>query len=198
VSITGTGLATLFVVAVVPLLPTEPILAALGVLAATGHHSPIPLIIVAAVGCSVSDHVLYGVSRFAGGRSFLDWMSRGPSSAAAIDWLAGNINHWGSPTLIGARFLPAGGTVGAVLAGALRWRLLWFTPTSLTGSLLWSGYVVTLGYLGGSVAGDPVVGILLSLGIAALLSGTTRLVLRRIGRRRAAAESAESVGGPTT
>jgi membrane protein DedA with SNARE-associated domain len=177
------GLLTMFVVAVVPLAPTEPVLTALAVLAATGHGgSPLVLIIVSGIGCSISDHILYGMSRFGGAR-VLDWLGRRAAAAVPVNWLSRNIDRWGAPTLIAGRWLPAGGTVGSILAGALRWRLVRFSPTSLTGCTLWSAYVVLLGYLGGTVAGNPLTGILLSLGVAAVLGAGTRLVLRR-GQRR--------------
>jgi membrane protein DedA with SNARE-associated domain len=176
----------LFVVCVVPLAPTEPVLIADAVLAATSRHgvSPVLLVLVSGIGCSISDHILYGLSRFGGAR-VLDWAHRRVSSANAVDWLSRNINRWGVPTLILGRWLPAGGTVGSILAGALRWRLPRFSPTSLAGCTLWSVYVVMLGYLGGSIARNPYIGILLSLGAAAAIAVGTRLFLRRGQRKRA-------------
>jgi membrane protein DedA with SNARE-associated domain len=187
VSPTDASLLTMFLVAVIPLAPTEPVLTTLGVLAATGHGSPVALIAVSAIGCSISDHILYGLGRF-GGSHVPDRLHRRASSAAAIEWLGRNSNRWGIPILIAGRWLPAGGTVGAVLAGTLRWRLTRFTPTSLVGSTLWSGYVVLLGYLGGTVAGQPLAGMALSLGVAALLGATTSVILQRGHRRRLARE----------
>lgn len=176
----------LFVVCVVPLAPTEPLLIADAVLAATSRHgvSPVWLVLVSGIGCSISDHILYGLSRFGGAR-VLDWAHRRASAGNAVDWLSHNINRWGVPTLILGRWLPAGGTVGSVLAGALRWRLPRFSPTSLAGCTLWSAYVVTLGYLGGSIAGNPWIGMLLSLGAATVVAAVTRLFLRRGQRKRA-------------
>jgi membrane protein DedA with SNARE-associated domain len=180
------GLLGLFVVCVVPLAPTEPILIADAVLAATTKHgvSPVLLVLVSGVGCSISDHILYGLSRFGGAR-VLDWAHRRASAANAVDWLSHNINRWGVPTLILGRWLPAGGTVGSILAGALRWRLPRFSPTSLAGCTLWSVYVVTLGYLGGSIAGNAYIGMLLSLGAATVVATATRLFMRRGRHKRA-------------
>ena len=184
VSITDLSLLTMFVVAVVPLVPTEAILTSFAVLVATSHGNPLPLLAVSAIGCSISDHVLYGFGRFGGAR-VLDRVSRRPSATAVVDWVSRNIDRWGVPILIAGRWLPAGGTVGAVLAGTLRWKLARFSPTSLAGSTLWSAYVITLGYLGGTVAGDPVTGMILSLGVALLIGFTTSVVVQRNHRRRA-------------
>lgn len=185
VSITLATLVTMFLVAVVPLAPTEPVLTGFGVLLASGHGSPVAVIAVAALGCSVSDHLLYGFGRISGVR-MLDRLRRRPATAAAIDWLSRNSKRWGTPILVAGRWLPAGGTVGAVLAGTLRWRLRRFTPASLIGSTLWSSYVILIGYLGGSIAGQPLAGIALSLAVALLIGTLTSLLLQRSHRRQAA------------
>jgi len=185
VSLTELSLVTMFVVAVVPLVPTEAILTSFAVLVATSHGDPVPLLVVSAIGCCISDHILYGFGRFGGAR-VLDRVSRRPAATAVVAWVSRNINRWGIPILIAGRWLPAGGTVGAVLSGTLRWRLARFSPTSLIGSTLWSGYVIVLGYVGGTVAGDPITGMILSLGVAALLGTATSVVVQRNHRRRAA------------
>ena len=109
-------------------------------------------------------------------------MRRKPSVDAAANWLQRNSTRWGSPVLIVGRWLPGGGTVGSLLAGTLRWKLSRFTPTSLVGSTLWSAYAGMIGYLGGSIIGQPVIGILVSLGVAALTTTLGSLILQRAGR----------------
>jgi membrane protein DedA with SNARE-associated domain len=174
---------TMFLVAVIPLAPTEPVLAAMGVLAATEHVAPLGAIVIAAVGCSLSDHLLYAVGRFTGGPA-LARLRRKRSIDAATQWLIRNSARWGVPILIVGRWLPAGGTVGALLAGTLRWPLSRFTPTSLIGSTLWSTYVALIGYLGGSIISQPVFGLLFSLGLATLFGLTASVLLQRAHRRR--------------
>jgi membrane protein DedA with SNARE-associated domain len=134
--------------------------------------------------------LLYAVGRFAGGPA-LARLRRKPAVDAATQWLIRNSTRWGVPILIVGRWLPAGGTVGALLAGTLRWPLKRFTPTSLTGATLWSTYVALLGYLGGSIVSQPLIGLVLSLGLAALLGLTASVLLQRAHRRHAAAEAAE-------
>jgi membrane protein DedA with SNARE-associated domain len=179
--VNATALITVFVVAVVPLVPTEAVLVGMGVLAASTGVSLLGVIAVAAVGCSLSDHVLYLLGRVAGER-ILGWWGDRSSGAAAMTWLTRNITRWGSPVLVAGRWVPGGGTVGAVLVGMLRWRLRRFTPTSAVGSLLWSTYAALLGYFGGSVTGRPVTGLLLSLAVAAVVGLFTRVVIRRAQR----------------
>jgi membrane protein DedA with SNARE-associated domain len=88
--------------------------------------------------------------------------------------------------LIAGRWLPGGGTIGAVLTGTLRWRLARFTPASVVGSALWSTYVALLGYLGGQLTSAPAAGLVLSLGIAAVIGVVSGFLLKRAHRARVA------------
>jgi len=195
-SISTAVLVTLFVVAAIPLVPTEPILAATGVLAATQHTTPVWVIVVAALGCSLSDHFLYGLGRLAGFR-ILDRLRRKSAVKVAMDWLTRHATRWGVLVLIAGRWLPAGGTVGSVMAGTLRWPLIRFTPCSLLGSTLWSSYAGMIGYLGGSIAGQPVIGLLLSLGVASLIGLGASLFLQRGHRNSAPVDGALHTGDMT-
>ncbi len=166
-----TTLITLFVVGLVPLMPTEPVLVGVGVLAASSHGrlSLAVVIVVAAVACTLSDHFLYALGRFAGVRALDRLGGRRPSVAAASDRLSRRVIRWGAPVLVVGRWLPAGGTIGAVLTGTMRWKLVRFTPASVLGSTLWSTYVALIGYVGGALTGQPLAGFGLSLAVAAVL-----------------------------
>ena len=184
VSTALTAMTTLFVAALVPLVPTEPVLVGMGVLAATGAV-PLPVVIlVATVACSISDHLLYAFGRLAGAQA-LARLGR-PSMLAATDWLSRHITRWGAPILVVGRWLPAGGTIGAVLTGTLRWRLSRFTPASIVGSGLWSTYVACSGYFGGELTGQPLAGLVVSLAIATVIGITTTVLLKRAHRARLA------------
>jgi membrane protein DedA with SNARE-associated domain len=185
VNSTVTALITLFVVGVVPLAPTEPVLVGMGVFAASGRLPLVAVIAVAAVGCSVSDHILYAFGRFAGVPVLERLAGRRPSVAAAHAWLTRRVLRWGAPVLVVGRWLPAGGTVGAVLTGTLRWRLVRFTPASIIGSTLWSVYGALIGYLGGALTGDSFLGLLVSLGLAAVLGVGSSVIVQRNHRNRA-------------
>ncbi len=183
---------TLFVVALVPLAPTEPVLVGMGVLAASGAV-PLPLVIaVAAVACSMSDHLLYAFGRVAGARALARFGHR-TSVLAATDWLTRHITRWGAPVLVVGRWLPGGGTIGAVLTGTLRWRLARFTPASVVGSTLWSTYVALIGFLGGTLTGTPAAGLIVSLGVAAVIGVVSGFLLRRAHRARVAAAPDETL-----
>lgn len=171
-------LITAFVIAVVPFLPTEPVLVGMGVLAATGQANLAGVIAVAALGCVLSDHLLYAVTRLtSGGTTHL--LVRGKLGRTVLGWLTRNVTRWGPPLLVAGRWLPAGGTLGALLAGLLGWKLSRFTPVSIVGSVLWSAYATMLGYVGGAVTGQPLAGLLVSLAVAVLGSLLVRSMLGR-------------------
>ena len=188
--VTVATLVTVFAVAVVPLVPTEPVLVGLGVLAATSHSLPVSIIAVAAVGCSISDHVLYAVGRYPAARG-LSWFVRRPAGAAVEGLLTRSVTKWGASILVAGRFLPGGGTVSAVLAGVSRWHLRRFTPASLAGSAIWSAYATLVGYFGGAVTKQPAEGLLLSFGMAVAVAGITTVLVRRTRREQEQSETEE-------
>ncbi|MEC3975119.1 DedA family protein [Amycolatopsis sp. H20-H5] len=173
-----TALLVLFVVSLVPLLPTEVTLIGMGVAAAQGGASLPVVIAVASVGCLISDQGLYAIGRF-GGPHLLDRLRRRRGIDAGITWLDGKLQQHPRPVLVVARWLPSGGTVGALLAGSLRWPLGEFLTASVVGVTLWTSYVSLLGYLGGQMITEPAISMLLSLGVALVLGSVITVKLKR-------------------
>jgi membrane-associated protein len=190
---TVTALVTLFLVGLVPVAPTEPLLVSMGVLAATGRLPLAAVILTATVACSAGDHLLYVAGRTVGSKLTTRLLAR-PRARTAQEWLERRVARWGAPMLVVGRWLPAGGTIGALLAGTLGWRWSRFTPASVIGSALWSAYAALVGYAGGAVTGTPLFGVLVSLGLAVLIGLVSSLVLRR-GRRAAGGDLSVPDGG---
>lgn len=176
------SLLLLFAVAVVPLVPTEIALIGMGVAAANGGD-PFPLVLaVAAAGCLICDIGLYLVGRV-GGAHLLDRLRARPSADASARWIGRHLDRCGVPILVLARWLPAGGTVGALLAGSLRWSGSRFVSASLIGVPLWCAYAGGLGYLGGALAEQSHLGVVIS-GVLAL---TVAVVIAAMFRRATSA-----------
>ncbi|MQA10950.1 MAG: DedA family protein [Pseudonocardiaceae bacterium] len=187
--VSTTTLLVLFAVSLVPLVPTEVALVGMGVAAAQQDVSVLPVIAVAAAGCLLSDQVLYLVGRY-GGMSLLDRVGHRPAMRSAWQWLTGRSEVYGQPILVVARWLPGGGTVGALLAGTLRWSLPSFVSVSALGVALWCTYVAMVGYLGGQLVTDTTLSLLLSLAVAVVLGSAISLVMRTWTRTRARAHRA--------
>ncbi|GAA0610767.1 hypothetical protein GCM10010174_30180 [Kutzneria viridogrisea] len=173
------ALGLVFLVALVPFAPTEPVLISCGVLAASGKL-PLPaVVLVASVACVLSDLINYSVGRKLG-LPAMNRFRRRSAGAAVLDWTAARLASTGEPILIAARWLPAGGTIGAVLCGSLRFPLRRFLTASAIGCTLWCLYATALGYIGGTLTDDNLVlALLVSLGVGALISVPTGMALRR-------------------
>ncbi|HWD06712.1 MAG TPA: VTT domain-containing protein [Amycolatopsis sp.] len=180
---TTAGLLVLFVVSLVPLLPTEVTILGMGVAAAQGGTSLALVITVAIAGCLVSDQMLYALGRFGGAR-VLERLCRHPKAAAGFAWLDGRLHRHPRPILVVARWLPSGGTVGALLAGSLRWPMGEFFTASAVGVTLWTSYVAFLGYAGGTLITEPGVSLLLSFGVATALGAAITFGIRRVAPSR--------------
>lgn len=177
-----TSLLVLFVVSVVPFAPTEVVLIGYGVLAAAGELPLGWVIVVAAVGCTVADFVNFGVGRGLGMRA-LRRFNRSSGSRAVVAWTAGQLADRGESILVAIRFVPGGGIIGAVLAGSLRWPRRRFLPVAVIGATLWSAYAALLGYVGGQVVTEPALAILVSLGVALVISVPAGMAIRATQRR---------------
>lgn len=172
------SLLLLFAVAVVPLVPTEIALVSMGVAAANGGDPFVLVLAVAVAGCLVSDAGLYTVGRL-GGAYVLDRLRSRPSADASARWIGRHLDRRGVPILVLARWLPAGGTVGALLAGSLRWSATKFLTASLIGVPLWCAYAGGLGYLGGTLLEQTRFGTVFSVVLALLAAGVIAIVFRR-------------------
>ncbi|WP_106185920.1 DedA family protein [Umezawaea tangerina] len=176
------SLLVLFLVAVVPLAPTEAVLIGYGVLAASGELPLVWVIVVAAVGCTLADFVNFGIGRGLGMRA-LRRFNRSSGSRAVVSWTAGQLADRGESILVAIRFVPGGGIIGALLAGSLRWPRRRFLPVAVVGATLWSAYAALLGYVGGQVVTEPVLAMLISLGVALLVSVPAGMLVRATQRR---------------
>lgn len=177
------ALGLVFLVGFVPLLPTEPVLISCGVLAASGKL-PLQWVIVTAIAsCVLADLVNYGIGRRIGEPAIARFAHR-RTPALVLDWIKERLARNAEPILIAGRWLPGGGTIGAVLCGSLRFPLRRFALASSIGCTLWCLYATLLGYIGGSLASDDIpLALAVSLGVAAVLSLPASMFLRAQRRR---------------
>jgi membrane-associated protein len=176
------SLLVLFVVAVVPLAPTEAVLIGYGVLASAGELPLVWIIVVAAVGCALADFVNFGIGRGLGIRA-LRRFNRNAGSRAMVSWTAGQLADRGESILVAIRFVPGGGIIGAILAGSLHWPRRRFLPVAIIGAALWSTYAAMLGYIGGQIVTEPALAMLISLGVALVISVPAGMIIKAAQRR---------------
>jgi membrane-associated protein len=176
-----------------PFTPAEPLLVVGGSWSATGALW-LPLVIAAsALGSLVSDLVKYAIGWYAG-PALLARLRRRPAGARTADWVEARVRTAGATVIVPSYFVPVGVVVSTLLCGALRLPLRAVALASVLGAVLWSGVYVLIGYAGGKVTGDPLLGV--AVGVpAALVLGA---LLARRARTRGAADAGGKAPAGTT
>jgi membrane protein DedA with SNARE-associated domain len=185
-------LVALFSVAAVdaffPIVPSESLVVTAGVFSAADGEPNVALIIVAAaLGAFVGDHVSYFLGRRAGRRLLRD--AAGTKRGTAFGWAGRTLADRGGTVLLVCRYIPGARTAVTLTAGAVRHPLRSFTPFDALAALSWGMYSALIGYIGGSAfEDDPLLGVGVGLGLAVSVA-TSVEVIRHV-RRRAAVEPA--------
>ncbi len=165
--------------ALLPWLPSESVIIALGAVTAGSSDPRIGvLVVLAAFGAFLGDNLAYLVGRRFGpavDRRLL----RGEKGARRRAWAERSLGHYGMRLIILCRFIPGGRTVVTLTCGVIGYpRRRYVTATACAG-ILWASYAFFLGRLGGQLFEDKLwVGLLLGLGLGLAVS-----VLIEAGRR---------------
>jgi len=179
--------------AILPVLPSETVIIALGV-ATAGSTDPriAVLILAAAAGAFVGDNLSYVIGRRFGptAERRLFSTSRG---RAARQWAEHSLARYGVPLIIACRFIPGGRTAVTVACGLTGYSRRKFAAGTGAAAVIWVLYAFWLGRLGGRAFEDvPWAGFALAAGIAlavtALVEAGRRLSRRGAGRRAPGSE----------
>ncbi|MFG3703143.1 DedA family protein [Micromonospora sp. NPDC047670] len=181
----------LFAIAVIdgffPAVPSETAVITAGVFAATGQPDLLAVIVVAAAGALVGDHVSYAIGRHGGGR-LLARLPDGGRRRAAYEWARRGIAVRGGLVLTVARYVPGGRTAVTMTMGATRFPRRRFLAFDALAAGSWGIYSALVGYLGGlAFEQDPIRGLLLGLGLALTVTLVVEVARWLLARRRAAA-----------
>jgi membrane protein DedA with SNARE-associated domain len=165
--------------ALLPWLPSETAVVALGAVTAGSADPRIGLLVVlAAVGAFLGDNAAYLV-----GRRFGPAVSRrlfaGERGAHRLAWARRSLDRYGMRVIIVCRFIPGGRTAVTLTCGLIGFPRRRFVTATAAAGIVWASYAFFLGRLGGQAFEDrPWVGLLLALGLALAVS-----VLIDVGRR---------------
>lgn len=160
-------LAVAAVDAVFPLVPSETVAIAAGVLAGAGELSIAAVIAVAAAGAFVGDNGSYLL-----GRRFGDVATRrllrGSRGRRGRERAERMLARRGGYLILVSRFVPGGRTVTTLTAGLTEMPWPRFARLAAFAAVVWGSYAGLLGYLGGRAFEDePWRGLLLGLAFAA-------------------------------
>jgi membrane protein DedA with SNARE-associated domain len=178
--------------AVLPVLPSETAVIALGV-ATAGSADPriAVLVLLAAAGAFIGDNVCYLLgSRF--GPTISRWVFSGEKGARRRAWAERSLGRYGARIIIACRFIPGGRTAVTVTCGLVGYPRRKFIVVTACAGVLWACYAFFIGRLGGKAFEDkPWAGFLLALGVVLVISAVVELV-RRVGPWRRSAGSSGS------
>jgi membrane-associated protein len=170
--------------AVLPILPSETIVIALGV-ATAGSTDPriAVLVLLAALGAFAGDNLAYVIGRRFGPVAERRFFA-GDRGQRRRAWALRTLERFGARLIVLCRFIPGGRTAVTVTCGIVGYNRKRFVLATACAGAIWASYAYFLGRLGGAAfEGKPWAGLLLAAGAALVLSGVVEGV-RRIHRRR--------------
>jgi membrane-associated protein len=171
--------------AIVPILPSETVVIALGVATAGSTDPRIAiLVLLAAAGAFAGDNLAYFI-----GRRFAPFAERrffaGERGAHRRHWAVQTLDRFGGRLIVLCRFIPGGRTAVTVTCGIVGYERKRFVVATAVAAIIWASYAYFLGRLGGAAfEGRPWAGFLVAFGAALLLSAVVEAV-RRVRARRA-------------
>jgi membrane protein DedA with SNARE-associated domain len=186
--------------AIVPLVPSETAVIALGVATAGSTDPRIALLIAcAAFGAFLGDNLSYFI-----GRRFGPWAERrffsSEKGARQRDWAVSSLDRFGMQMIIVCRFIPGGRTAITLTCGVIGYNRRKFMIATAIAAVIWALYAFFIGRLGGVAFEDkPWLGFLVAFGGTAVISGLIeagRRIRAYVKARRAAPDEAEKADAP--
>ncbi|WP_077061721.1 VTT domain-containing protein [Streptomyces sp. MP131-18] len=151
------------------------------------------LVLCATSASIVGDLLAYRLA-LRGGRRFDSAIARSRRLSAAHKRLESALVRGGGPLVVLARFAPAGRAVVSLGAGVAQRRTRDFLPWSALAAVVWTGYSVGIGYLGGQLLGASWFSTGLSM-VALIAAGA--VAVRLLRRAPAKGAAATSTAAPT-
>jgi membrane-associated protein len=150
----------------VPVAMSEAVIIGLGAISAAGSPSLAVLAGAAVAGGVAGDRISYHVGGKASARI------RNGKLAAAKAKAEQTLLRQGSAALVIGRFIPYGRTAVTLTAGSVRLPLSPFYLGSVVSNVLWAGYSIGLGRLGGvAFADSPILAAAFGIALGFLLAG---------------------------
>ncbi len=170
--------------AILPVLPSETAIIALGVATAGSVDPRIALLVAcSAAGAFLGDNLCYLLGRRFGPRIERRFF-RGEKGTRRRAWAERSLERYGMLLIVACRFIPGGRTAVTLCCGIVGYQRRRFVIATAAAGVIWACYSFSIGRLGGRAFEDkPWAGLLLALGVTIAVSGLIEVV-RRIRSRR--------------
>jgi membrane-associated protein len=181
--------------ALIPLLPSETAVIALGV-ATAGSADPRAAVLVALAACGafLGDNAAYLLGRRFGPAAARRLFA-GERGARRRAWAERSLHRFGARIIIGCRFIPGGRTAITLTCGLVGYPRRRFAGATAVAAAIWASYAFLIGRLGGKAFGDrPWAGLLLALALTVVISVIIEVARRAWGWRRGRRERARRPG----
>jgi membrane-associated protein len=165
--------------AIIPVLPSETVIIALGVATAGSTDPRLALLVAcAAAGAFLGDNLCYILGRRFGprveGRFF-----RGEKGTRRLAWAERSLGRFGMQLIIVCRFIPGGRTAVTLCCGITGYPRQRFVIATAVAAVIWACYAFFLGRIGGrAFEGRPWAGFAVAFGITVVLSGLVEAIRR--------------------
>jgi membrane protein DedA with SNARE-associated domain len=182
--------------AVLPVLPSETAIIALGVTTAGSADPRIALLVAcAAAGAFLGDNLSYLLGQRFGSRVTRRFFSGG-KGARRRAWAERSLQRFGMPLIIVCRFIPGGRTAVTLSCGLLGYERRRFVIATAAAGVIWAVYAFSIGRLGGKAFEDkPWAGFLMAFAATIIISGLIEAA-RRIRSRWRSAAGRDGVSAP--
>jgi len=167
---------------VIPMLPSETLVAGLAAMSATTGQPSMTLLVVAAVaGALLGDNLAYGLGRWWGAEKVAALRTRHDALYRVMEWARSELDQRPVSVLLTARYIPLGRTAVTLTAGATRFPWHRFAPISFLAVLGWAAYNALAGFLAGWWLRDhPVLGVGLAIVVAIVLGTLIDRLVRAV------------------
>jgi membrane-associated protein len=192
--LTELALLGVFLGTVLPFAPAEPALISGGALAAAGELSLAAVLGVAVVGSVMCDLITYSTG-WAFGPTMLRRLGRRARLGSVISWAESRLAEGAGIKLTGLRVVPTGGFVVPMVCGVFRMPVHQFLAISVVGSTAFSVRAAMIGFVGGWIADDMLIGLASSFLLASLITICVSWLTRRQTSKETSAASRNSTKG---
>ncbi|MDA8070438.1 MAG: VTT domain-containing protein [Actinomycetota bacterium] len=172
--------------ALVPLVPSETVIIALGVATAGSADPRIAVLVgLAATGAFLGDNLSYLLGRRFGPAVDRRFFSS-DKGRLRRSWAQRSLEHYGARLILVCRFVPGGRTVITLVCGLIAYRRRTFVSATAVAAAIWASYAFFVGRLGGKAfESRPWAGFLVAFGAALAISGLIEIARRARAWRRA-------------